>query len=369
MGTSESKTKTTAPIKMKYFALFAILALGLAQAAPATDVWELFKTVHKKSYETEAEELLRKEIFLNNVQKVEEHNQKFEAGEVSFKLGVNQFSDLIESEFRASQLGFKKPAAHKSGASGMFVADAGVELPTSVDWRKKGAVTAVKNQGQCGSCWSFSTTGSVEVAHAIKTGNLVSLSEEQLVECSWDQGNQGCNGGLMDSAFKYIIEAPGLESEHDYPYTSGGGHSGHDCKFDKSKVKATISSYVDVKHKDEDALKQAVATVGPISVAIDAGHLSFQLYSGGVYYERNCSEDRLDHGVLVVGYGTEDGKDYWLVKNSWLPAGEKKVTSRWPGTRTTTVVLPPRLLTPLSKYSFKSVFRIERKAGYVKMTS
>merc|ERR1712126_141846 len=136
-GTSESKTKTTAPIKMKYFALFAILALGLAQAAPATDVWELFKTVHKKSYETEAEELLRKEIFLNNVQKVEEHNQKFEAGEVSFKLGVNQFSDLIESEYRASQLGFKKPAAHKSGASGMFVADAGVELATSVDWRKR----------------------------------------------------------------------------------------------------------------------------------------------------------------------------------------------------------------------------------------
>merc|ERR1712126_370624 len=284
-GTSESKTKTTAPIKMKYFALFAILALGLAQAAPATDVWELFKTVHKKSYETEAEELLRKEIFLNNVQKVEEHNQKFEAGEVSFKLGVNQFSDLIESEYRASQLGFKKSAAHKSGASGMFVADAGVELATSVDWRKKGAVTAVKNQGQCGSCW--------------------------------DQGNQGCNGGLMDYAFDYIIAAPGLESESDYPYTSGGGHSGHDCKFDKSKVKATISSYVDVKRKDEDALKQAVATVGPISVAIDASHFSFQLYSGGVYYERSCSEDRLDHGVLVIGYGTEDGKDYWLVKNSW----------------------------------------------------
>jgi len=121
----------------------------------------------------------------------------------------------------------------------------------------------------------------------------------------------------MDSAFRYIIHAPGLESEHDYPYTSGGGHSGHDCKFDESKVKATISSYVDVKHKDEDALKQAVATVGPISVAIDASHFSFQLYSSGVYYERNCSEDRLDHGVLVVGYGTEAGGDYWLVKNSW----------------------------------------------------
>merc|ERR1712121_563390 len=186
MGTSKSKTKTTAPIKMKYFALFAILALGLAQAAPATDVWELFKTVHKKSYETEAEDLLRKEIFLNNVQKVEEHNQKFEAGEVSFKLGVNQFSDLIESEFRASQLGFKKPAAHKSGASGVFVADAGVELPITVNWKTKGAVTGVKDQGQCGSCWAFSTTGSVEglwkEEHADKP--VASLSESELVDCS-----------------------------------------------------------------------------------------------------------------------------------------------------------------------------------------
>merc|ERR1712002_1179939 len=317
MGTSESKTKTTAPIKMKYFALFAILALGLAQAAPATDVWELFKTVHKKTYETEAEDLLRKEIFLNNVQKIEEHNQKFEAGEVSFKLGVNQFADLIESEYRASQLGFKKPEGFKSGAAGMFVADAGVESPKTVDWRSKGVVTGVKNQAQCGSCWSFSTTGSVEGAHARKTGDLVSLSEQQLIECSRKYGNEGCNGGLMDRAFEYIKAAGGLESESEYPYTSAEGDDTHKCKFSKSKVKATISSYVDVKREDEDALKQAVATVGPISVGIDASHFSFQQYDGGVYYESRCDQTELDHGVLVVGYGTEDGKDYWLVKNSW----------------------------------------------------
>jgi len=309
---------------MKYFAVFALLAIGLAQAAPTTDVWELFKAVHQKTYETEAEDLLRKEIFLNNVQKIEEHNQKFEAGEVSFKLGVNQFADLIESEYRASQLGFKKPEELKSGASGMFVADAGVELPETVDWRTKGAVTAVKNQGQCGSCWSFSTTGSVEGAHALKTGNLVSLSEQQLVECSKSYGNHGCGGGLMDYAFKYIKAVGGLESESEYPYTSGEGDDTHKCKFSKSKVKATISSYVDVKSEDEDALKQAVATVGPISVAIDASHWSFQMYESGVYYESRCSETHLDHGVLAVGYGTENGKDYWLVKNSWKASwGEK----------------------------------------------
>merc|ERR1711915_514220 len=259
----------------------------------------------------------RKEIFLNNVQKIEEHNQKFEAGEVSFKLGVNQFADLMASEFRASQLGFKRPEEQKSGASGMFVADAGVELPSTVDWRKKGVVSKVKDQGQCGSCWSFSTTGSVEGAHALKTGKLVSLSEEQLVECSRSFGNYGCNGGLMESAFKYIIAAGGLESEKEYPYTSGEGDDSGKCKFQKSDAVATISSYVKVQSKDEHALKQAVATVGPVSIAIDASHYSFQLYGGGVYYEAECSETQLDHGVLAVGYGTENGKDYWLVKNSW----------------------------------------------------
>merc|ERR1712083_986578 len=128
-------------------------------------------------------------------------------------------------------------------------------------------------------------------------GDLVSLSEEQLVECSWKYGNNGCNGGLMTSAFKYIKAAGGLESEKEYPYTSGGGDDSGKCKFSKSKVKATISSYVEVQSEDENALKQAVATVGPISIAIDASHYSFQLYDGGVYYESRCSETQLDHGV------------------------------------------------------------------------
>lgn len=303
---------------MKYFTLFTIFAIGLAQAAPTADVWELFKAVHQKTYETEAEELLRKEVFLNNIQKIEEHNLKFEAGEVSFKLGVNKFADLIEDEYRAAQLGFKKPEGEfNSAADGIFVADAGVELASTVDWRKKGVVTPVKDQAQCGSCWAFSTTGSIEGAHALKTGDLVSLSEEQLVECSQSFGNHGCKGGLMIQAFDYIKSVGGLESESEYPYTSGGGDDSHKCKFSASKVKATIDSYVQVKSEDEDALKQAVATVGPISVAIDASHFSFQFYDGGVYYEPRCSSSELDHGVLVVGYGIEGEEDYWLVKNSW----------------------------------------------------
>jgi len=301
---------------MKYFVLFAVLAIGLAQAAPTADVWELFKTVHQKTYETETEELLRKEIFQNNIKIIEEHNKKFEAGEVSFEQGVNQFSDLTKSEYKALVLGFKKSERKQSGASGIFVADAGVELPSEFDWRKKGAVTPIKNQEACGSCWAFGTVGALEGAHAIKTGKLVPLSEEQLVDCS--EKNDGCGGGDQEVAFDYIINAGGLESESEYPYTSGDGSSGR-CKFSKSKVKATMSSYVQVKSGDEDALKQAVATKSPMAIAIYAALDSFQHYKSGVYYAPSCpsSFDELDHVVTLIGYGTENGQDYWLVKNSW----------------------------------------------------
>jgi len=305
MGTSRRKSA-----KMKTFLFVAFCGLlALSQAAPSQGVWDLFKAVHEKVYASDAEEMLRKEIFLINVAKIEEHNKKHEAGEESFKTGINQFTDMLESEVKSMMNGFK--ASDKVQSDFLFVADEDVSLPDTVDWRTKGIVTDVKNQGQCGSCWSFSTTGSFEGQHAKKTGKLVSMSEQQMVDCS--KQNNGCNGGLMDSAFEYIKKVGGLEKESDYPYTAEDGR----CKFDKSKVVASLTGYVDVTSGDEDALKQAVATVGPVSVAIDASHWSFQSYSGGVYYESSCSSRQLDHGVLAVGYGTDNGKDYWLVKNSW----------------------------------------------------
>jgi len=297
---------------MRYFVLLAVLAIGLAQAAPTSDVWELYKTAYQMTYENDIEELLRKEIFLSNVQMIEEHNKKFEAGEETYGMGVNQFSDLTESEFKA-QLGFKIFEGNQSGASGVFVADAGVELPSEVDWRKEGVVTPVGNEAGCSCCWAFAVTGAVEGAHAIKTGNLVSLSNQQLVDCS--KGNNGCYGGNNGVAYEYIIEIGGLESEFDYPYTSGITHKGGACQFSKSKVKATISSFNRVKSEDENALKQAVATVGPISVAVDAD--SWRNYRTGVFYDPNCTSRGIDHAVLVIGYGTENGQDYWLVKNDW----------------------------------------------------
>jgi len=293
-----------------FVALFGLVALS--QAAPTTGVWDLFKTVHGKSYSSEAEESLRMKVFFEKVAEIEQHNARFEAGEESFTMAINKFSDMLTSEVSSKMNGFK--ASDKIEATGTFTkldSEVAAALDETVDWRTKGIVTPVKNQGQCGSCWAFSTTGSFEGQHAKKSGNLVSLSEQQLVDCSTP--NNGCNGGLMDNAFQYIKQVGGLETEADYPYYA----EDRTCEFEKSRVAASLTGYVDVTRGDEEALKQAVATVGPVSVAIDASHGSFQSYRSGVYYEASCSSTQLDHGVLAVGYGTEDGRDYWLVKNSW----------------------------------------------------
>jgi len=191
--------------------------------------------------------------------------------------------------------------------------DASQSLPTSVDWRTKGVVTGVKDQGQCGSCWSFSTTGSVEGAWALNY-SLVSLSEQNLMDCSRRYGNLGCNGGLMDSAFKYIIANNGIDTEASYPYEES---TSYNCRYTTANRGATISSYQDVTSGSESALQNAVVYRGPVSVAIDASNTSFQLYKSGVYYEPKCSSTQLDHGVLTVGYGTGTSGDYWIVKNSW----------------------------------------------------
>jgi len=250
--------------------------------------------------------LSRFAIFKDNMDYVANWN----AQGSSTVLGLTILADLSNSEYRNIYLGTRIDATNV--AAEPFTATE----PTAVniDWRTKGAVTGIKDQGQCGSCWSFSATGSTEATHFLATGSLVSLSEQNLMDCSGAYGNQGCNGGLMNSAFQYIIANKGIDTEVSYPYLTKQGT----CRFTAANVGATLAGFKNVAARSESALQTAV-NMQPVSVAIDASHNSFQLYKSGVYYETACSASNLDHGVLAIGYGTDDasGSDYWLVKNSW----------------------------------------------------
>ncbi|XP_014246985.1 cathepsin L1-like [Cimex lectularius] len=302
---------------MKFILLVGILAA--AQAAklfdPVADEWELFKLQHKKNYLSIEEEAFRKMVFIENKRYVIKHNLQYEKGIVSFKLGLNSRSDMLSHELAQSLNGLKFKSRNDVPTVGSyFITPANVELPTNVDWRKHGAVTPVKDQGDCGSCWAFSTTGALEGQHYRKTGKLVSLSEQNLIDCSKNVGNFGCDGGEMEYAFTYIRENGGIDTETSYPYEAQDDV----CRYSPQYKGAVDTGYVKIPEGDEETLKAAIASVGPISIGIDANHNSLFNYKEGVYYEPECSTENLDHGVLLVGYGTtDDGEDYWLVKNSW----------------------------------------------------
>jgi cathepsin L len=294
-----------------------VLALAftcsLAFDAKLDQSWNLWKSSFNKQY-SNIEENVRRAIWESNLKIVQAHNLEADLGVHTYWLGMNAYADMTNAEFNQVMNGFNATRqAPRSQNRRTFTFDPTLQLPDTVDWRKEGYVTPVKDQGQCGSCWAFSATGSLEGQHFAKTKSLVSLSEQNLVDCSRKQGNMGCNGGLMDYAFEYIKVNNGIDTEPSYPYQAAD----HPCRFKAADVGATDTGFTDIKSKDEDALKQAVADIGPISVAIDASHASFQLYKSGIYNEIFCSQTRLDHGVLAVGYGTDSNKDYWLVKNSW----------------------------------------------------
>lgn len=188
-----------------------------------------------------------------------------------------------------------------------------VNLSETVDWTSKGAVTPVKDQGRCGSCWAFAATGALEGQHFRKTGKLISLSEQNLVDCTRGYGCKGCDGGHVDRSFRYIRDNNGIDSEYSYPYLA---HENY-CVFDSSNVAATDKGFALLTTGLETTLQQAVATIGPISVYINVID-SFMHYHSGIYYDESCDPLKVNHAVLVVGYGTDrTGGDYWLVKNSW----------------------------------------------------
>ncbi|KAI5061984.1 hypothetical protein GOP47_0022523 [Adiantum capillus-veneris] len=294
----------------------------LSSEARILQLFNHWRRLHHKNYtfpDGTSEKYTRFKIFRNNLFYIHGHDSNPLR---TYTLGLNRFADLTLAEFKAKHLGLSPSSPRIRMLSGEQLQPCSTrDLPNSVDWRLQGAVTPVKDQGQCGSCWAFSSTGAIEGAYAINTGKLVSLSEQELVSCA--HSNNGCNGGLMDPAFEWVMRNGGINTEENYPYVSTRGRTKL-CNWLLRREKAvTINGYEDVRPNDEDALLCAVAKQ-PVSVAINAGTQDFQLYVDGIF-SGSCSDDPddLDHAVLVVGYGSEHGKDYWIVKNSWSEAWGK----------------------------------------------
>jgi cathepsin L len=298
---------------MKAILVVALLGLALANAAVFKEeeyqlLFTRFMTQYNKKY-THDTFFYRYTVFKANMDKIYLANKQ----KHSYTLGMNEMGDMTHAEFKATKLGYKaidNAYARSKNSAGPH--QQVKSAPSAVDWRAKGAVTPIKNQQQCGSCWAFSTTGSTEGAAKIQAGQLISLSEQQLVDCSQNQGNQGCEGGLMDQAFQYIISNGGINTEQAYPYTAMDGT----CNTTAQAVHAvSITGYTDVTSGDEDALAAAVA-IGPVSVAIEADQACFQFYTSGILNDPSCGTN-LDHGVLAVGYNKAGSTPYWIVKNSW----------------------------------------------------
>ncbi|KAL6894104.1 hypothetical protein ACP4OV_008202 [Aristida adscensionis] len=291
--------------------LGALAARELAEedAAAMAVRHEKWMAEHGRTYKDEAEKARRLEVFRANAKLID----SFNAAGHSHRLATNRFADLTDEEFRAARTGYRRPPAVAVAGSRFRYENVSLaDAPQSMDWRTMGAVTGVKDQGECGCCWAFSAVAAVEGLSKIRTGRLVSLSEQELVDCDIYGNDQGCDGGLMDDAFQFIARRGGLAAESAYPYRGEDGS----CRSRGAAAAASIRGHEDVPPNNEGALMAAVAHQ-PVSVAINGGDYVFRFYDGGVLGGAGCDTE-LNHAITAVGYGTaSDGTGYWLMKNSW----------------------------------------------------
>ncbi|KAJ3637180.1 hypothetical protein MTP99_000656 [Tenebrio molitor] len=292
-----------------------LLSLYACQASlpesVVSDEWSNFKNLHRRRFMNPVEAVFRERIFEKKLQEVENHNERYRQGLETYELGVNQFSDYTEEELTPYTHGLLLPSEAPEplisiDANSSLVARA--RLPASFDWRTRGVVTPVKNQASCGSCWAFSTVGALEAHYRIRYGRTVTLSEQQLVDCV----PHGCRGGWMPNAYLYIARNGGINYDRDYRYEARDNA----CRYRSSMPRVSVRGYAYLTGPNEEMLKDMVVTHGPVSVAFDSGG-NFAGYRGGVYYNPRCSTNKFTHAVVIVGYGRENGQDYWLVKNSW----------------------------------------------------
>ncbi|XP_061456725.1 procathepsin L-like [Rhineura floridana] len=302
------------PISVVTLTRLVLLTTFSAALDPILDMhWNHWRGSHHKIYHL-GEENHRREIWESNLKMIEQHNS--EAGEAkhNYTMAMNEFGDWTNEEFNEKMNGYRPDPFHKVDNNiALFKESDTLVTEACVDWRYQGYVTPVKNQGSCGSCWAFSATGALEGLHFKKTHQLVSLSEQNLVDCCWPQGDQGCGGGWPASAFHYVMGNRGINSERTYPYEGKNGP----CRFQPWDRAATCSSYTYIPQGNEGALEQAVGSVGPVSVAVDAS--DFQFYHQGIYSNSKCGT-QLNHAVLAIGYCTDVQQGpYWILKNSWGP--------------------------------------------------
>jgi cathepsin L len=298
---------------MRFLVYLLLSVLLLASAMPYEQYIAKFNK--NRGNPGSVEYTLHKTIYNLNLDKIENHNSNSGA---AWKLGINQFTDMTESEIKSfkgynknlAKMQYKMMPLVKTSRSYNLSA-----LPESVDWRTKNVVTPVKSQGGCGACWAFSATESIESEVALSTGKLLKLSAQQIVSCTKNPnhcgGKGGCDGAIEELAFDYIVSAGGIASKQDMPYEAETGT----CPTTLPKFVAGIKGFKQVEPNSYEALMDAIANHGPLSVSVDASN--WESYRSGIFDGCNQENPDINHGVQLVGYGTENGKDYWIVRNSW----------------------------------------------------
>ncbi|XP_065433106.1 digestive cysteine proteinase 2-like isoform X2 [Chrysemys picta bellii] len=281
------------------------------QADRGHQLFHHYRREYRKEYGSEKELERRAQTFIHNMRYVHSKNR----ANLPYRLALNHLADRTPEEM-AMLRGRLQDQSPDNGQPFPRAPYAGIILPESLDWRLYGAVTPVKDQALCGSCWSFAATGGLEGALFLKTGGLTPLSQQALIDCSWGFGNHGCDGGLPWRAFKWVKKHGGIPSAEAYgPYRGQNGY----CHYNSTELLANITGYVNVPAGDVTALRAAIFKNGPVAVSIDASLKSFIFYSNGIYYDPQCGNTSrsLNHAVLAVGYGVLQEESYWLIKNSW----------------------------------------------------